>query len=568
MPQGQCRFIGPEGAALVANSRAFSLAPSPIKLEVLESWLKNYNSVDKHVLLSGFKDGFRLSYEGERKARFSKNLKSAAQYSSVVQQKIDKEIRAGRVAGPFIEVPLKYLQVSPIGIVPKKSPGEYRLIHHLSYPSGNSVNDYIDPKTCSVNFLNFDEAIYMVQDLGKNCFLFKMDIKSAFRLLPIHPCDFELLGFYFNEKYYFDKCAAFGCSISPKLFETFSTFLDYVIKARLTNRKLLHYLDDFLSGHISEQGCLRNMEIFTEAMQEIGVPLANEKTDGPTHVLVFLGLELDTVNMVVRIPADKIKEVVEKIHVVLHSKKVKLKVMQSLIGSLNFCCRAIVIGRPFCRRLINATCGIKQSHHHVRITNAMRRDLIMWLDFFEHFNGVSVFHDRYWLSNDDILLFTDSSGGIGFGIWFNGHWCQEKWHADWVRKGLTKDITLLELFPIVVATVVFGKHMTNKKIRFHCDNKAVVYILNTMSSKSVRVLALLRVLTMQGIFHNCVFKADHIPGSKNNVADALSRFQQERFRRLAPLADTAATPMPAYLWNIFNIELTNWYSQAFLKTRN
>ena len=120
----------------------------------------------------------------------------------------------------------------------------------------------------------------------------------------------------------------------------------------------------------------------------------------------------------------------------------------------------------------------------------------------------------------------------------------------------------------MIATVVLGKHMTNKKISFHCDNKAVVYILNTMSSKSVRVLALLRVLTMQGIFHNCVFKADHIPGSKNNVADALSRFQQERFRRLAPLADTAATPMPAYLWNIFNIELTNWYSQAFLKTRN
>ncbi|KAH3864260.1 hypothetical protein DPMN_027276 [Dreissena polymorpha] len=62
--------------------------------------------------------------------------------------------------------------------------------------------------------------------------------------------------------------------------------------------------------------------------------------------------------------------------------------------------------------------------------------------------------------------------------------------------------------------------------------------------------------------------ADHSPGSKNDVADALSRFQQERFRRLAPLADTAATPMPVYLWNIFNIELTNWYSQTFLKTRN
>ena len=45
----------------------------------------------------------------------------------------------------------------------------------------------------------------------------------------------------------------------------------------------------------------------------------------------------------------------------------------------------------------------------------------------------------------------------------------------------------------------------------------------------------------------------------------------ERFRRLGPFANTAATPMPAYLWNVwnvFNIELNNWYSQAFLKTRN
>jgi len=54
-----------------------------------------------------------------------------------------------------------------------------------------------------------------------------MDIKYAFRLLPINPCDFEFFGFSFMGKYYFDKCAAFGCSISQKLFETFSTFLEY-----------------------------------------------------------------------------------------------------------------------------------------------------------------------------------------------------------------------------------------------------------------------------------------------------------------------------------------------------
>ena len=147
---GQGRFKGPEGAASEISASQFALAPTPIKVEVLEKWLNGYNQMDSYILFNGFKYGFRLNYEGIRKERFSKNLKSAAQYESVVQDKIDKEIKAGRVAGPFNQVPLPHLQISPIGIVPKKSPGENRLIHHLSYPLGQSINDFIDPRVCSV----------------------------------------------------------------------------------------------------------------------------------------------------------------------------------------------------------------------------------------------------------------------------------------------------------------------------------------------------------------------------------------------------------------------------------
>ena len=63
-----------------------------------------------------------------------------------VDLKISKELEAGRLAGPFAEPPFTQLGIPPLGVVPKKVPGEFRLFHHLSYPKGSSINDGIDHK--------------------------------------------------------------------------------------------------------------------------------------------------------------------------------------------------------------------------------------------------------------------------------------------------------------------------------------------------------------------------------------------------------------------------------------
>ena len=534
------------------------LAPSPINIQSLNHWLSDYKSRDALILLEGFTHGFRLNYTGPRGTRFSKNLVSARQFPEIVLQKVQKEIDAGRAAGPFTVSPMKNIQISPIGVVPKKTPGEFRLIHHLSYPEGSSINDFIDPKLCSVKYTEFDQAIHIIQELGKNCYLFKSDIKNAFRLLPINPQDFELLGFMVEDKIFFDKALPFGCSISPSLFENFSTFLEFCVKTKMKSGHLIHYLDDFLGGEKTYKSCKELMVLFKSIMDNLGVPLADEKTAGPTQIIIFLGLELDSIKMEVRIPLDKITEVVQKIEFVLSQKKVCLRVIQSLIGSLNFCCRAIPIGRPFCRRLINATCGVKHMYHYVRVNKEMKSDLKMWMRFFSGHNGVSVFHDRFWVSNDDEQFHTDSAGAIGFGIWFKGHWCNAKWPDVWHENGFTKDITVLELFPIVAAIFIWGNELRNKKIRFYCDNQAVVHILNTMTSKSPAVMMLMRVFTLQCLHYNCWVKASHISGAKNEISDSLSRFQFSRFRKLAPEADLYPSVIPNFLWNIFEADLNTW----------
>lgn len=539
---------------------ATGLAKSPINVRALKQYCELYDASESKFQVEGFTDGFLLQYSGPRVPRDAKNLRSALAHPDILEQKINAEILAGRVAGPFLERPLSNLIISPLGLVPKKQEGEFRMIHHLSYPEGGSVNDYIDPNLASVQYTSFDEAIALVQKLGRNCKLFKMDLKNAFRNLPVHPRDFHLLGFTFMENFYFDKALVFGASISCAIFERFARFLEFCVKSKMSSGELIHYLDDYLGGNLCYASCKSNMQIFQEVMSELGVPLAEEKTEGPTEILVFLGLLLNSKDMTVRIPSEKIAQIREKILYVLSKQKVTLKEMQSLIGSLNFCCRAIAMGRPFCRRLIDKTCGLTKPFHHLRITQGIRRDLQMWLHFFQRHNGISVFHDRLWLSNADVQLFTDSAGGVGlgFGIYFQGHWCQAKWPMDWHVSGITDSITVLELFPIVVAMFLWGSELKNKRILFNCDNLAVVHILNKLTSKSEHVMCLVRLMTLRCLQQNVIIKASHLEGAKNLICDSLSRFQLTRFRELAPEADQNPAQVPSLLWNIFNAESDIW----------
>lgn len=163
---------GSQGVAEASKpitNNLFSLGKTPINVAQLKSELKSYpNKKVAEELSHGFESGFPLHYTGPRMPMESKNLKSANDHPEIVQQKLLSEINLGRVAGPFQDKPISTLRISPIGLVEKKTPGEFRLIHHLSFPEGESVNDFIDPELCTVQYTSFDEAIHMIQDMERD----------------------------------------------------------------------------------------------------------------------------------------------------------------------------------------------------------------------------------------------------------------------------------------------------------------------------------------------------------------------------------------------------------------
>ena len=502
------------------------------------------------MLLNGFMHGFSLQYEGERFARDSPCLKSALENPIIVKEKLRKEINLGRVVGPFTTRPLPNLQCSPLGLIPKKQPGEFRLIHHLSFPEGASINDSIDEKVCRVKYASFDDALSIVAQLrlSGDVFMAKLDIKSAFRLLPVNPLDFELLGFKFDGSYYVDRCLPMGCAISCRLFEMFSTFLEFVFKTKTGVQSISHYLDDYIMCFNSRDRCSLAMQQFQDVCNELGVPLASEKTEGPVQAITYLGLEIDAKQGQVRIPHDKLVKTRVLIDKALSSTKMTLCQIQSLIGSLSFLCKAISPGRTFLRRLINLTSGINRSYHRVRITRGAKQDLEMWRTFLSEFNGVTFFQVQEWVESFALQLYTDSAGSIGFGVYFQGKWTQGKW-PEWVLK-MNLSIAALELFPIYVAIKIWGRELANRRVHFRSDNIATVAILNKKTSPCPTIMKMVRDIVLSCLLLNISLKATYIEGRNNCIADYLSRFQMVDFYRVAPTAARSGVRLPDNIWTV------------------
>ncbi len=499
------------------------------------------------LLRSGLSDGFKLGYSGKRNMRESGNLKSISDNLEVAREKLTKEIKLNRIAGPFDHRPFHNLIVSPIGLVPKAEKGKFRMIHHLSFPEGSSINDGIDRDYCKVQYIKFDDAINMVAGAGRGAFMAKTDIESAFRLLPVHPSDFHLLGIMLDGKFFVDKALPMGASCSPALFEKFSTFVEWAIKEKAGSSRIIHFCDDFLLCGESNLSCKSLLDKFISVCKTLGVPLAHEKTVGPSTSIVFLGLQIDSIKLTVSVPDDKIIKISDKIKQALQSRDITLHGLQSLIGSLSFVCKAIAPGRPFLRRLIDLTCGVTSPNQKIILSSGSKSDLNTWLLFLENFNGVSIIQDQKWLGQDDIQLFTDASGTQGFGGFLSGKWFQGKWPQDVCR---TQSIAWMEFFPIIVSIVVWGRDLQGKRIILRSDNKAVVSIINKQTSKCPKIMSLVRFYVLQCLKLNISLYANHIPGKDNDIADALSRFQMRRFRDLVPHAEEVGTVVPHFLWTI------------------
>ena len=402
-----------------------------------------------------------------------------------------------------------------------------------------SLNDLIDKNEFSLQYVTIDDAIKLIKKLGKNTWLMKTDITDAFKLIPIKEYLWPYHGIHWNNEFYFFTRLVFGSRSSPKIFDQLSSTICWIVQNNYNIEHILHLLDDFLILEPEHANAKKTMDTIISIFEKLGIPLAPHKTVGPVTVIEYLGVILDSEKMEARLPREKILRILEIMNCYVKRKSVTKREILQLLGHMNFACRIIVPARSFVSHLITLSKSVKKLHHFVALNKGCRAELSMWSEFLQNWNGISFFLNDDIINSADLQLYTDATP-TGFGGFFQNKWFQGTFPSEVQQEELS--MAFCELYPIVMACVLWGHSWARKRILFHCDNLATVEIIKKGRSKIPSIMKLMRMLTLNSATHNFIIHAEHIKGVNNNIADSISRFQMNRFRTLAPYADIPVLP--------------------------
>ena len=543
---------------------------TPVNADKFEELLleTGYDSELTRTIINGFREGFLLGYAGNRKVvKKAPNLKLRIGSKHEIWSKVMAEIKAKRYAGPFEQVPYEYYIQSPIGLVPKDGGRKTRLIFHLSYPrTRDSVNSGIPEEICKVKYPDFDEAIKLCLREGVNCKLSKSDMSMAFRHVPLKVQDFSLLILkaehpLTGKTYFFiKKCLPFGSSISCAHFQSISNAIAHIVKVK-TGKTNVNYLDDYLFASLWKSSCDMQIRTFLQVCKEICFPVAMEKTVLSTSIIVFLGLLINTGAQVVCIPLEKVKRALDMIEFFVNrnNKKATVLKIQKLCGFLNFLCRAVVPGRTFTARLyslIAKKTGLKQ-HHHVRITDEARKDLMVWKQFLQHPEVYCrpFLHFTEGISDaDEICMYSDASRNfdLGFGALCGTSWMYGKWNKEFFER-VQPSIEFLELYGVMAGILKWLYRFRNRSIRLFCDNQSVCMMINNKSSKCKYCMKLIRLVMLHSMINNVRVFAKYVRSEANGLTDSLSRLDFNRFKRLGQHMEVSLTAIPDEIWPVQKI---------------
>jgi len=431
-----------------------------------------------------------------------------------------------------------------MGAFCKRRSTKIRVINDLSWPPGESVNDFISKENSAVQYITIDDAVARVKSLGRNCLICKLDLADAYKSIVVRPADWHLLGTTWDHNngvrdFYIDHVLPFGLRSSAQLFNLFATALEFCMLQQGTTHAS-HYLDDYMSsGRPDSDECANNLKIMISTCEYLGMEVNFNKVVEPATTMEFLGIVIDTNRLELRMSQERLDDVIQELTSWKERGSGIKRDLLSLLGKLVFLCRIVRPGRIFLRRLFNLTSKLRYLHHRIKLTIQARKDIDWWLRFVLQWNKRSMFYEDDWITSPKIELATDASN-LGYGGVLGHQWFMAPVTPS--QKELT--IAWRELYAIIIACTIWGPSFSQKRLIIYCDNLAIVFSVNAGSSKCPKIMALIRVLFNLACVNNFEVRLKHVPGLENIGPDRLSRLDLKAFREFDPEAELTGHTVP------------------------
>ena len=383
---------------------------SPINVRRFKELLKDHpNRAFVKSVVRALKKGFwpfadtsnhplPTTYDGSRQRQ---RITGKGKVNFLREQR-DEEVRLERWSKPFGKKLLPGMHASPISAVPKSTPGKYRLITDQS--SGpHALNSAIPKSQVQVKLDNIHDlgtellAVRKRHPKRKLC-LFKSDVKSAYRLLPVHPLWQIKQVITINGRRHVDRCNTFGSRGGGWNWNAFISLVNW-IATKKKKAPILGYVDDTFGWEF--EGNVKYYKPYKrhfptkqtrllELWDELGIPHEEEKQlFGPS--LPILGYEVDANAMTVKMPNEKKAKVIQTLRDYARiGKSYTLNELQSVAGSTSAMLSLYPRLHPGLRELFNKMAPPEGRSTKRMVTKTVARSLSELANYLEHAPSVPI----------------------------------------------------------------------------------------------------------------------------------------------------------------------------------
>ena len=510
--------------------------PSGLKWEAMAEDLRDFPD---QALVSALRFGCDILYTGALFSSNHPNHASAAEVEEELAEQIERELKADIIGGGTTTVQglgFPHVRVSPLGATSKRNSTEMRRFDDCTFGGGvnTGIPDLPPSRMATVDLIAIQLAkLKEVYSVVQCC---KVDLRHAFRQVPVRKADYWLLAFAFQGKYYHHKRLPFGCRSSPLWFERLAVAVCWAMAPHLPHGVVLFaMLDDYILLGPPRQIRVARAKLL-QLFARWGLTVNEKKLleEGtPRTVQTVFGVVMDSELMQLRLDESRLADIHQELAMWEGRTHCTRRQLQSVIGVLSFASKVIRPGRLFLSRMLDVLRASKGNPRSFRLSEGFKLDLEWWQENMRGWNGISCFPAAHPSNSVDLEFATDASSEIGYGGTLGNCYFHGLWEA-FEKRGGHKVIGLLELVCVYFACETFAEQLRGKRIKVHCDNEGDVHILTGNSSKKPAYNAVLRALHTCMVQYDFTLVAVHKKGSLNVCPDALSRNDLPKFKAVTP----------------------------------